>query len=116
MDKIFKKTFILIVFILVLQGCSLKDNTTEYPVLPYPPVIVWNNKAYVVTDDTIAAERIGKEIGTVIRYIDPDKSLPEKDGDSTIAPKGSPFYEVEGQDEASVIAVLFEGEYRKAFR
>lgn len=116
MDKIFKKTFILIVFIIIFQGCSLKDNTTEYPVLPYPPVIVWNNKAYVVTDDTIAAERIGKEIGTVKRYIDPDKSLPEQDGDSTIAPKGSTFYEVEGQDEASVIAVLIEGEYRKAFR
>jgi hypothetical protein len=42
--------------------------------------------------------------------------MPELDGDSTIAPVGSEFYKINGQDMTSVFAVFVGGEYRKAFR
>lgn len=82
---------------------------SEYPLLPYPPVVVWDNKAYLVIDDTIQKDQTGERIGTVKRYIDPTKALPEFDGDSTIAPVGSEFFVINGKDIAAGFALFFDG-------
>jgi hypothetical protein len=111
-----KATLSLVILSTVyLPGCSGKADK-EYPLLPYPPVVVWENKAYVVTEDTIQEDQISEQIGVVKRYIDPSKGVPELDGDSTIALVGSKLYEIKGLSTTSVFAVFFGEEYRKAFR
>lgn len=58
-------------------------------------------------------EMIGKEIGEVKRYVDPYKSMPVKDEDSTVAPVGSKLFEIKGGSVLKAFAVRFNGEYRK---
>ncbi|WP_054940604.1 hypothetical protein [Paenibacillus ihuae] len=106
---------IIVLIAISLIGCS-NNKESEHPLLPYPPVVVWDNKAFVVTENTIQEDQVGEIVGTVKRYIDPNKAVPERDGDSTIAPVGSEFYQIKGQEVTSIIAVLINGEYRKAFR
>lgn len=103
---------LLIILSVLIMGCTNKN--TDYPLLPYPPVIVWDIKAYVVTDEKVERNSIGKQFGEVKRYVDPTKALPEKNEDSTIAPVGSKLYEIKGTDIKNAFAVEMNGELRIA--
>lgn len=105
----------------ILTGCSQNQankatHSSIMPSLPSPPVIVWENVGYVVESETIPKEMIGKEIGEVKRYVDPYKSMPVKDEDSTVAPVGSKLFEIKGVSVRKAFAVQFNGEYRKVQR
>ncbi|MDQ0196683.1 NisI/SpaI family lantibiotic immunity lipoprotein [Paenibacillus wynnii] len=104
---------LMIFFIVILAGCS-NNKATEYPLLPYPEVVVWDNKSYVVTDEIVSQLSIGQKLGHVKRYIDPTIALPEKNEDSTIAPVGSTIYEIKGRDLKYEFAVEINGQLRKA--
>ncbi|WP_150271615.1 hypothetical protein [Paenibacillus tepidiphilus] len=107
---------LMVLAAVMLTGCSSANTTSEYPLLPAPPVIVWENKSYVVSELTVEEEKLDQHIGTVKRFIDPQKAFPERDEDSTIAPVGSKFYTVKDYDSSSLLAVYRDGEYRKAMR
>ncbi|MDQ0194907.1 NisI/SpaI family lantibiotic immunity lipoprotein [Paenibacillus wynnii] len=104
---------IIIFLIVIISGCS-NEEATENPLLPYPQVVVWDKKAYVVTNEIVAQVDIGQKLGEVKRYIDPNKSLPEKNEDSTIAPVGSKLYEIKNSDLKQEFAVEINGQLRKA--
>jgi len=103
---------IILLFSFFLTGCS-SEKSSEYPILPYPHVVVWDNKAYVVTDETISKNSLGRQFGEVKRYIDPNKSMPEKNEDSTIAPVGSKLFEINNVDITKSFAVEINGRFRK---
>ena len=105
-----KIMLIVILLPLIWTACTDKKKT-EYPLLPYPPVIVWDNKAYVVTEETVAKDQIGEQLGEVKRYINPAEAMPEKNEDSTIAPVGSKLYKVNGKDVAKAFAVECNSQY-----
>jgi hypothetical protein len=111
------KAILLTLFLsaIILVGCS-GQTESEYPLLPYPPVVVWDNKAYFVTEEVIQEDQIGEQIGVVKRYIDPNKAMPEFDGDSTIAQVGSGFYQINGLEMSNFLAIYIDNEFRKAFR
>lgn len=102
-----------ILLTVLLAGCG-DSNKSEPPLLPYPHVVVWDKKAYVVTEATVGQKDLGEQIGVVKRYIDPNKAFPEKNEDSTIAPVGSKLYEITNIDIKDAFAVEFNGQFRKA--
>lgn len=101
-------------FTLLLVSCNEK-SPKEYPVLPYPEVVVWDNKAYVVSEETVSKDMVTEEFGEVKRYIDPYEKLPEKDGDSTIAPAGSKLYLLKDSNLKDGFAVKINGKFYKAY-
>lgn len=107
---------IILLFSVILTGCSIGKGSSksEYPILPAQPVVVWNDIGYLVTDETVSESSIGKQLGEVKRYFDPNKAFPEKDEDSTIAPVGSKFYEINDVDVKNGFAVEINGHLRKA--
>lgn len=107
-------------FLVLLIGCTngnntSGNNTSEYPLLPYPHVIVWDNKAYVILEnETLSIEDIGEQIGEVKRYIDPNEKSPEEDEDSTFAPVGSKIFALKNESIKTSIAVEMNGKFLKA--
>lgn len=99
---------ILLLFSNFLISCG-HNKQTDNVILPYPPVIVWENKAYVFTDIIVPADELGNKIGEVKRYVDPTKHSPEKNGDSTLAQVGSSFFEIKGLDPKRSFAVELNG-------
>ncbi|MBC8080414.1 MAG: hypothetical protein H7X86_08720 [Gorillibacterium sp.] len=107
---------IILLISILLTGCTIGKGSSksEYPNLPAQPVVVWNSIGYLVTDETISKNSIGKQLGEVKRYFDPNKAFPEKDEDSTIAPVGSKLYEINDVDVKNGFAVEMNGKFRKA--
>lgn len=110
-----KKSICVVTLLLIflLTGCNqyvVQDSVQ----LPYPPVVVWDNKAYAVTIEIVPNEQVGDKFGEIIRYVDPKKNYPEFDGDSTIAPIGSGLFYIKGYDLKYVFAVEMDGQYIKA--
>lgn len=101
-----KKILILaiILFGSLIIGCS--NVQTDYP-----SVVRWNGQNYFPSAETIPLTMIGKQIGTVKKQI---KTMPKKDFESNVFTKGSKLFEVIDNDTSKVIAVFFNGEYRKA--
>lgn len=95
----------------LLTGCGTR---TENALLPYPPVVVWDNKAYVVSNNIVSEEELSDKIGEVKRFIDPNKKFPEKNEDSTIAPVGSGLFSIIDLDVKDALAVEISGQYVKA--
>lgn len=113
-------TSCFLLFLIFLTGCSVNEQIQPverhslYPSLPYAPVVVWNNIGYVVSDELIPQSKVGNQFGEVKRYIDPNQSMPEKDGDSTVAPIGSKLYEIKSTSIEDGFVVQINNEYRMA--
>ncbi|REK71735.1 hypothetical protein [Paenibacillus paeoniae] len=104
---------VLLFLLPLLAGCG-NTAPAEKALLPYPPVVVWDNKAYVVTDKIVLSENVGDQIGAVKRYIDPAKNFPERDEDSTSAPVGSGLFQIQGLNLKQTLAVEWNGVFFQA--
>ncbi|QOY34650.2 NisI/SpaI family lantibiotic immunity lipoprotein [Anaerobacillus isosaccharinicus] len=96
------------------MGCTNTNSQSSYPSLPYGDAVVWDNKAFSVTEEIVSPDSLDMEIGEVKRYIDGNKQLPEKDLDSTIAPVGSKLFKIKDMNLKEVLAIELNGKFYKA--
>ena len=71
-----------------------------------PPILVWNEQEYYVTDEPAEAEEVGQKLGEVTKKIETSKQ-PTKDSESNILQEKTEVFEmiVEEEDERPPIIV-----------
>ncbi|WP_088104827.1 hypothetical protein [Halalkalibacter urbisdiaboli] len=96
MGKSFNKIFIIVIIsVIFIQGCSSKSWAF--------PFVKWNDKNYVITEDIVEGNLVGRELGKVTKYSTSEGSY--SGNFSNYYKKGTKYYEIVDTDTNEAIAI-----------